>query len=522
LSEDSERKFGRRTFDDLFGATEDPWNYSSHYETTKYSHTLSLIPGGRPQRALEVGCAEGHFTSQLASKVDRLTAVDISALALDRARHRCASYPHVEFEQLNIFEQPLPGPFDLIVCSELLYYARDLEVLSRAARAIADALAPGGALVTAHAHLTVDGPAVAAFDWEGHVAGAIGIERRLLATGNLKLTDEIRTDLYRVQRYVQVPAGEADDTEVRRRTEPTGVLLPEQSRSVVWGVGQAQEAEPRLTTLTYHRVSKEGPPSLERYRLDPEALEGQLRLLWETGYRTVSLDQWSAACRRQGSLPMLPLLLTFDDGYQDFLTHAWPVLSRHGFTALVPLVSDRVGGTNEWDAEHGSPAQLMNWDAVRNLHKQGVRFAAHSATHRRLTRLDPVEATREIWTSKVRLEQELGEEITTFVYPFNETNERIEHLLRGCSFTYALAGRPGVAVPGDNLLELPRIEVENWTTPDVLIRTVAEARLNAAQDEATPRLPPRQAARTIVERAIRRAAMTFKRVRNKRQSPNIG
>jgi peptidoglycan/xylan/chitin deacetylase (PgdA/CDA1 family) len=488
MTESRERAFGRRRFDELFGAAEDPWQYSSHYETTKYRQTLSLVPDPPPRRALEVGCAEGHFTEQLASKVGALTAVDISALALERAQHRCAACSNVTFAQLDLFEDPLPGQFDLIVCSELLYYASDLEVLQRAAAALMDALGQDGCLVTAHPHLLVDGSAEAAFDWEGHVAGAAGIERALLATHGLTLTDEIRTDLYRVQRYIRSTSA----APVHRRIEPTGVLLPNVSSSVVWNTEPAADGR-RLTILTYHRVSEHGPPALDSYRIDPDSFEATLGALWKAGYRTIPLEQWRRACAGHGSLPRLPLLLTFDDGYLDFLTGAWPALKRHGFGALVSVVTDRVGGFNEWDAEHQPPLALMDWDTIVNLHKQGVDFAAHSATHRRLTELDPVEATREIWSSKVRLEEQLEDEITTFVYPWNTKDERVESLVRACGFACALAGRVGIAVPGDNPFELPRIEIEDGARPETTLHEIARAREQpqAASDRVPPHPPGR-------------------------------
>jgi peptidoglycan/xylan/chitin deacetylase (PgdA/CDA1 family) len=180
------------------------------------------------------------------------------------------------------------------------------------------------------------------------------------------------------------------------------------------------------------------------------------------------------------SLPELPLLLTFDDGYLDFETVAWPALQRYGFTAMVSVVTDLVGGSNEWDAEYGSPIPLMDWDAIRELHRQGVAFAAHSATHPRLTELDPIAATREIWSSKVRLEQELGTNVTTFVYPFNSKDEQVEDLVRGCRFAGALDGRFGTASADDDPFDLPRIEVEGGAQPEGVLETISQARALAS------------------------------------------
>src|SRR4029453_5273600 len=80
----------------------DPWGYRSPYEQRKYEHTLELLPDGPLDRVLELACAEGHFTAQLAPKVGGLLAVDIAATALERAKARCRDFDHVSYQQLDM------------------------------------------------------------------------------------------------------------------------------------------------------------------------------------------------------------------------------------------------------------------------------------------------------------------------------------------------------------------------------------------------------------------------------------
>ena len=136
-------------------ALADPWAYESDYEVEKYARTLALMPEGTVADALEIACAEGHFTVRLAPHVGRLTAVDISGRALARARERCASHGNITFQTLDLNGAEIPGPFDLIVWSEVLYYVRDLAgVVHR----ILSQVRPGGFFLTAHARLLVRRP----------------------------------------------------------------------------------------------------------------------------------------------------------------------------------------------------------------------------------------------------------------------------------------------------------------------------------------------------------------------------
>ena len=80
-----------------------------------------------------------------------LTATDISAVAIERARARCSDQPNIEFGVLDFSADTLPGEMDLIFCSEVLYYLDDLAELRRIAKKFAEALAPGGSFISAHA-----------------------------------------------------------------------------------------------------------------------------------------------------------------------------------------------------------------------------------------------------------------------------------------------------------------------------------------------------------------------------------
>lgn len=138
-------------FDRLYAEDPDPWGFAtSDYERDKYAATLAALPAGRRYpRALECGCANGVFTERLAPRCDALLAVDAAERAVTAARERLASRPHVSLER-RVLPAELPaGPFDLVVCSEVLYYW-DAATLRDALPRLRDALAPGGSLLAVH------------------------------------------------------------------------------------------------------------------------------------------------------------------------------------------------------------------------------------------------------------------------------------------------------------------------------------------------------------------------------------
>ena len=141
------------SFERLYARSSDPWGYdSSEYERDKYAATLAALDGRAYTRGLEVGCSIGAFTELLARRTKSLTALDFSERAVALARERLREQSHVDVVEAAFPEQVPPGRWDLVVCSEVLYYL-DRETLERAMEWLAGRLR--------------EGATVLAVDWRG-------------------------------------------------------------------------------------------------------------------------------------------------------------------------------------------------------------------------------------------------------------------------------------------------------------------------------------------------------------------
>jgi len=150
VSTPPEARLGRDYFDDLYETSPDPWSFAtSPYERAKYQHSLTVLGRRQFSAALEVGCSIGVFTAMLGPRCERLCAVDVSAVAVDAARERCAEIASVSVAQRSLPEQMPQGPFDLVVCSEVLYYFFE-PLLAEVLDALTAELAPGGLLLAVH------------------------------------------------------------------------------------------------------------------------------------------------------------------------------------------------------------------------------------------------------------------------------------------------------------------------------------------------------------------------------------
>lgn len=439
----------------------DPWAYESPYEQLKYQRTLSLLPEGPIGSALELACAEGRFTALLAPRVGQLQAMDISRKAIERARERCRALRNVLFNRVDFFAEPVEGRWNLIVCSEVLYFLNDVIALRSMAGRLRDALAPGGYILAAHAKLLVDDRSQSGFEWN-HEFGGATITRVLAETAGLEHIAGLRTELYNIDLFRRSTDGGVRATPMIAEA-PLGPLPePRAQRAIVWGGAIATRAECNLTRSTpdipilmYHRIAD----GTDRFTVSPEQFELQLRFLRRRGFRSVSFDEWSSTARQAGRMAGRPLMLTFDDGTMDFKETAWPIIYRNGFSAAVFIPTDKVGGCADWAGAPQPAAAIMGWDEIIALSRQGVEFGSHLASHVSASRLTSEQLLREGARSKAVLEQALSRPIDTIALPYGVTNGRVRRVLRVCGYGAAFTAEYGVASSFGPMLDIPRIEI---------------------------------------------------------------
>ena len=204
--------------------------------------------------------------------------------------------------------------------------------------------------------------------------------------------------------------------------------------------------------LMYHGIADvaEDPNLL---CVTPARFAEQMAWLHGRGLRGVGVGTLVEAMRagRQRGL----VGITFDDGYLSVLDAALPVLLRHGFTASMFIISDRIGGSNDWD--EGPQWPLLSADQVRELAAAGMEIGSHSATHPRLAGVDAGLLAAEVKDSRARLAELVGNPIHGFAYPYGSMDAAARGAVRDAGYGYACAVQTPTAELG--LMALPRIYV---------------------------------------------------------------
>jgi peptidoglycan/xylan/chitin deacetylase (PgdA/CDA1 family) len=453
---------GSNIWDALY-EDEDPWNYGSAYEQEKYDRTIELLPKSGIERALELACAEGRFTRLLAPHVGNLIATDISQVAVERAQNRCREFGNIEFSRLDLISDELPGELDLIVCSEVLYFLGDIAILREAAKRMAAKLKPGGSVLSAHSFVVSDDRERTGFDW-GTSFGGETIAAVFAETEGLVLEHSILTDLYRIDRFRKVDnMGKLEPVVDSRVIESR--IEHEVARNVIWGATITTRAEARneirtkVPVLMYHRVAHDGPEELKRYRVAPDVFREQMRWLRRHGFHAVTSGELAWFIERRHPIVGRPVLLSFDDGFQDFADTAWPIIRQSDFRAEVFVVADLVGGVSEWDASCGGAFPLMDAATIAKLHTEGVVFGSHLASHRAADGLSTLELAQELLRSRSALQGWTGIAPASLAPPYGATDQRLQKLAAECGYSTCFGTRPGLVGFGADLMNLPRFEV---------------------------------------------------------------
>jgi peptidoglycan/xylan/chitin deacetylase (PgdA/CDA1 family) len=212
----------------------------------------------------------------------------------------------------------------------------------------------------------------------------------------------------------------------------------------------------------YHAVEAvPRPPQYKHFYVTAKEFAGQIQMLQNRGYTAITFDLLARAMAGEEPLPHRPVVLTFDDGYANLIPHVHPLLRRLGFPYTVFLVSEKMGGTNDWVAAEGyEPTPLLTWEKILQMQADGgVDFQAHTATHRHLNRIPSAEARQELAQSKDALEQKLGKPMTTLCYPYGSHDATTVALAQECGYQMAVTTEFGRVRMGDDPLRLPRISV---------------------------------------------------------------
>ena len=261
------------------------------------------------------------------------------------------------------------------------------------------------------------------------------------------------------------------------------------------GVGPGDVPPRTVPVLLYHSVSAEATGLMQRYTLSPEMFRQHVAWIAQNGFDTITVSDYAMALRGEKPLPRRPLVVTFDDGYADFLVEAAPVLAEHGIVSTLYVTTRPIGRTRR-----GTMAgrAMLTWSELRELPALGVEIGGHSHDHAQLDLLAGDRLVHQVRTCKQALEDHLQLRVDSFAYPHGYNSATTRRAVRAADYTSACGVGNALSHARDDLWSIARIMLEHDDGVDRLRRGCADA----ADPLATPGDSP-----------VRRAWRTARRIR---------
>ena len=206
----------------------------------------------------------------------------------------------------------------------------------------------------------------------------------------------------------------------------------------------------KILVLNYHQIDNKHTP----LAVELKDFEEQMKFLVDSGCITITPDELYAGLNGEIELPPKPVLITFDDGYLDNYTNAFPILKKYGLKATIFIIP----------ALTGVYPNYMTWEQLKEMEQSGITIESHTLTHPKLEELPDDEIRTELLDSKTMLEENLGHPIEFLAYPTGTYNLHIAGIAQDVGYKGAFTIKYGVVDRGSNFFALERVPIFHTAT----------------------------------------------------------
>jgi peptidoglycan/xylan/chitin deacetylase (PgdA/CDA1 family) len=255
-------------------------------------------------------------------------------------------------------------------------------------------------------------------------------------------------------RIVRRPAGSSAMIDFQASPTPTTVrrLVPTPTPLPL----PTPDGTPRrvvIPILMYHHIGQPGPGT-DAIRRDlsvsPANFEAQLRYLIQHGYEPITLESLMLHLQIGRPLPPKPVVLTFDDGFRDNYTNAYPLLREYGFVGTFFVITGFL--------DEGRP-EYVSWSEVELMHTNGMEIGSHTYTHPSLKGKSFDYIVWQVLGSKEAIEARTQEPVRFFSYPSGQYDQQVIDVLRSAGYWGAVTVEAGSLQSSERPFELKRIRV---------------------------------------------------------------
>lgn len=241
----------------------------------------------------------------------------------------------------------------------------------------------------------------------------------------------------------------------------------------ICGVGNFK----KIPILMYHSVTETITQKVHPYyctEISPETFYCQLEILKKKGFSVVPLSELPRIQKNHDNKKYV--VITFDDGYEDFFKNAYPILKTFNMPATVFIPAEMIDKGKSLDGK-----RLMSWDQIRECSTGSIEFGSHSLIHGKLIDMHRDQIRNELAVSKELIEKQLGTKINSFSFPYRFPEENPDFvvflikLLDSCGYSIAVTTIIGRVSNTDHHLLLKRLPVNEYDDEEFFMAKLAGA-----------------------------------------------
>ena len=206
----------------------------------------------------------------------------------------------------------------------------------------------------------------------------------------------------------------------------------------------------------YHSISEHiRNEKHNKWRVKPKDFEKQMNWFYKNNWKSFTISELV----KLDEIPKKSFVITFDDGYEDNFTKAFPILQKYNFKATIYLVPNQK--TNHWEEKNTTVlSNLLNEKQILEMQKLGlIEFGSHTLSHVNLSKIDSIQLEKELIESKKEIEKITNKECEAFAYPYGKFDDKIVQAVKNVGYKNATVVKRGLFEQNDDIFTIKRVGI---------------------------------------------------------------
>ncbi len=241
---------------------------------------------------------------------------------------------------------------------------------------------------------------------------------------------------------------------------------------VIFMAGAVFAEESAVPVLMYHNINDNYNPQNSNIEISNVAFKEHMQAIKDNGYTAITFSQLIAFVENGEALPQKPILITFDDGYLNNYTNAFPLLKEMDMNATIFVVTGRMG------MQGGVTYPHFTWEQAKEMENSGIiDIQSHTVYHNDLTAISDENLVFELRKSRFMIYKYLGKKSDILAYPYGNFNDKIKQAAQKAGYKACVEiklGTPGVNRKNADLFALKRITAFGTMSGEDLINTIEQ------------------------------------------------